>query len=266
MSNLLIHADCLTGIDTLENASIDLVFTSPPYAEQRKGLYDSINEKEYPEWTVKWFEKCKRVLKPEGSIAFVIRPHLKDGVISDYVLKTRLLLREKGWKECEEFIWIKPNSPPVGSNLRPRRAWESVHWFSLTNKPYIDPKANGTFSKRLGFEGKKGKGKYINGLTLSEDWQDRCGVARCKDYVEVGTAESDYSDENKHPAQFPERLALWFVTMLCPEGGTVLDPFVGSGTTPVACVKTGRNYVGFDTDEGFLNYAKKRVWNSLVKI
>lgn len=257
--DVLIHADCLTGIDTLEDVSVDLVFTSPPYAEQRKGLYNSILESEYPEWTLKWFEKCKRVLKPAGSIAFVIRPHIHKGVISDYVLKTRLLLREKGWNECEEFIWIKPNSPPMGSNARPRRAWESILWFSLTNKPYIDVKANGSPSDRLGFKGKKGKDTYVSGLTLPEDWEDKSGIARCKDYVEVGTAESDYSDENKHPAQFPERLAAWCVTMLCPQGGTVLDPFVGSGTTPVACIKNSRHYIGFDTDEGFLNYARKRV-------
>ena len=63
-------------------------------------------------------------MTPDGSVFLVIRPHVRDGVLSDYVLRTRLALREAGWHECEELIWLKPDAPPLGSKLRPRRAWE----------------------------------------------------------------------------------------------------------------------------------------------
>ena len=120
----------------LPDESVDLIITSPPYAEQRKKQYGGIPEKDYPEWTVKWMDEVKRILKPDGSVAINIRPHIRNGQISDYTLKTRLALREAGWIECEELIWIKPDSPPLGSVKRPRRAWESIHWFGKTGNVY----------------------------------------------------------------------------------------------------------------------------------
>ena len=89
----------------------------------------------------------------DGSVFIVIRPHVRDGVISDYVLRTRLALRESGWHECEELIWLKPDAPPLGSLKRPRRTWESVLWFSRSPQPYCDLKACGRESERVGFEG-----------------------------------------------------------------------------------------------------------------
>ena len=68
-------------------------------------------------------------------------------------MRTRLALREVGWHECEELIWLKPNAPPLGSKLRPRRAWESILWFSRSAQPYADLKACGKESDRLGFNG-----------------------------------------------------------------------------------------------------------------
>src|ERR1039457_4275411 len=86
-------------------------------------------------------------LTGDGSVLIVIRSHVRDGVVSDYVLKTRLALRNDGWKECEELIWLKPNAPPLGSDYRPRRTWEHILWFSKTPKPYIDLRANGSYSR-----------------------------------------------------------------------------------------------------------------------
>ena len=74
-------------------------------------------------------------------------------MLSDYVLRTRLAVREAGWHECEELIWLKPDAPPLGSLKRPRRTWESVLWFSRSPQPYCDLKACGRESERVGFEG-----------------------------------------------------------------------------------------------------------------
>ncbi len=239
---------------TIPENCVDLVVTSPPYAEQRKDFYLSISEDEYPLWTVKWMEQCIRILKPSGSVAVVIRPHIHQGEISDYVLRTRLAVRECGWKECEELIWVKPNSPPLGSIKRPRRSWESVLWFSRTNDPFCCPKANGVPSDRIGLESKKGVGEYKSGISAPKN-----GIARCRDYVEVGTSDVDRAIGNTHPAQFPAKLAEWIIRLLCPENGLVLDPFVGSGTTAIACVSTQRDYIGIEICEEYCNYARKRV-------
>ena len=258
--NKIILGNCLEIIPTLADKSIDSVVTSPPYAEQRKNLYSGICEQKYPTWTVEWMEVLKPKLKPGASVAIVIRPHIKNGVLSDYVLKTRLAIRDAGWFETEELIWIKPNSPPIGNNKRPRRSWESILWFSLDRQPFCDPKANGQLSDRIGMTGKKSKKEgYVNGITPSEDWQPNIGVARCRDYVEVGTAETDHSKENTHPAQFPVRLASWLVTLLTPIDGIVLDPFMGSGSTALACIKEKRSYIGIDESSDYCDIAKRRI-------
>lgn len=255
----IVCGDCIAEIAKLTDSSIDLVATSPPYAQQRKH-YDGIKESDYPEWTVSWMKALKPKMKPDSSVAIVIRPHLHRGEISDYVLRTRLAIRESGWYECDELIWIKPNSPPIGNNKRPRRAWESILWFSQYRQPYCTPKANGHLTERMGMKGKKAKREgYVNGMEKSEDWQPSLGIARCRDYVEVGTSENDYSENNTHPAQYPVRLASWLITLLSPPDGLVLDPFMGSGTTAVACIKERRSYCGIDSDQKYCDMATRRI-------
>jgi site-specific DNA-methyltransferase (adenine-specific) len=118
--------------------SVDLVVTSPPYAMQRSAHYGGIAETVYPEWTTGWMRYLKRVLKPTGSVMINIRPHVEDGEISDYMLRTRLAVRADGWRELDEWIWLKPDSVPLGHNVRPRPSWESLHWFAPSKKPYCD--------------------------------------------------------------------------------------------------------------------------------
>ena len=130
----VICGDCLDLIPTLDDESIQLVVTSPPYAEQRAAQYKSISEEDYPQWCVQWMELLWDKLTPDGSVLIVIRPHVSKGSLSDYVLKTRLALRDDGWTECEELIWLKPDAPPLGSNQRPRRTWESILWFAKMRK------------------------------------------------------------------------------------------------------------------------------------
>ena len=255
----IIHGDCLEVAKNFANESINLVVTSPPYAEQRSKQYGGIAEADYPQWTVDWCNAFRHALTKDGSIAIVIRPHIKNGQISDYVLRTRLALRATGFNESEELIWIKGNSPPLGSLKRPRRAWESILWFSKTNRPFCDPLTNGTPSNRVGFEGTKGVGDWKAGCHKARE-----GTARCKDYVEVGTSGVDRSPENTHPAQYPADLAAWIVKLLCPVDGVVVDPFVGSGTTLVACAELNHcgynlTYHGIEIREDYCEIAKARL-------
>lgn len=250
----LIQGDCVEIAKDFEDDSVSLIATSPPYATQRKKQYGGIPEENYPAWTVNWAGAFYHALKENGSIAIVIRPHIRKGQISDYVLRTRLAMREAGWCEAEELIWIKPDSPPLGHIGRPRRAWESILWFSKSNKPFCDPKANGVESDRVGFESVKGVGDYKNSCSPA-----RTGIARCRDYVEVGTGAVDKSRENTHPAQYPERLATWIIKLLCPPNGLVVDPFVGSGTTVIACERLGLPCVGIDISQEYIEYSRLRL-------
>ena len=145
----LYHGDCLEVMRQLPDNSVDAVVTSPPYAMQRAKLYGGVPEDEYPSWTVAWMEQVRRILKPHGSVLINIREHIRNGEMSAYVHRTRLALREAGWIQCDELIWVKPDAPPVGHPGRPRRSWERILWFAKGNQPWCDPKANGRRSRSI---------------------------------------------------------------------------------------------------------------------
>ena len=169
-------------ISTLEDESVQLVVTSPPYAEQRKGQYRGVPEAVYPDWTVQWMALLWDKLAADGSVLIVIRPHITKGCLSDYVLKTRLALRDDGWTECEEMIWFKPDAPPLGSNRRPRRTWESILWFGRTGNPYINLTACGRESQRVGFVGSFRFG--VGGdspVRTGQTAKVKGGISRCAD-------------------------------------------------------------------------------------
>lgn len=251
----LYHGNCLEVLPTLEAGSVDCVVTSPPYAEQRKGLYDGVPEHLYPQWTVLWMDALKSALKPQGSVLINIREHVKDGQISDYVLRTRLALRAAGWIECDELIWVKLNSPPVGHNGRPRRSWERILWFSQSTSAWCDPKANGVppvyQEKRPLGRGNVGGWLHAGHKEIVQE------IARCRDYVEIGIGEN--SGNVEHPAAYPISFAEWMIKLVCPDGGTVLEPFAGSGTTAIAAYKLGRGCVAIEKDPEYFAIAQKRI-------
>ena len=247
--------DCVDVLKTLPDSSVDSVVTSPPYAMQRKSTYGGVPEKDYPEWTVAWMQEVWRVLKDDGSVIINIRPHIKNGQISDYVLHTRMALREAGWAELEELIWHKKGGAPLGSTRRPRRSWESLLWFGKHGRVYCDPKAAGLVSERVGIEGGR------NGPHISNNWTDmQTGIARVPDVVEMSTRLNANSNGlNDHPAPFPWQLAEWCGRLITPPGGTILDPFTGSSSTGVAAIKNGWNFIGIDQSAEYIELSRKRL-------
>lgn len=248
--NKIYEMDCKEGFSNISKKSVSLVFTSPPYANQRKHQYGGIDEKQYPDWTVSWCDKAWDALKDDGSVCINIRPHIKNGQISDYVLRTRLALREYGWIECEELIWIKTTSPPMGSINRPRRAWESILWFSKTNSPKCYPKACGNDSQKIGFAGSKFEEGGTSHIHAGQKPPTQSGIARCKDYIEIGTGnvEKGYN----HPAMFPPELPEYIIKLTTEEKDLVCDPFMGSGTTARVAERLGRNYIGFEINNRYI--------------
>jgi len=255
------HGDCAEVLASLPSESVDAVVTSPPYAEQRKATYGGIREADYPGWTVRWMEPLKRVLKPDGSVLINIRPHVLGGQISDYTLRTRLALRDAGWAELDELIWMKKGGgPPLGHSGRPRRSWESLHWFGLDGRAWCDPVANGAPSESIG--------GLRDGRAATAGWkhlgghqnEPRPGISRSLDVATFSTRNNpnDSADTN-HPAPYPPKLAAWCVRLICPPGGVVLDPFSGSGSTGVAAIANGRRYVGVDVVEEYAAMSARRV-------
>jgi DNA modification methylase len=257
----VLHGDCLDLIPTLVDGSIGLVVTSPPYAEQRAGHYQGVSEEDYPEFTLEWMTALRPKLTSDASVLIIIRPHVQGGVLSDYVLRTRLALREAGWNECEELIWHKPDAPPLGSVRRPRRTWESILWFSRSRQPYCDLKACGGVSDRVGFEGSLrfgvGNGKPLNGGQAAGCTS---GVARISDVIVANVGGNEPGLD--HPAVFPIALAEQLVKTFSQSNDLVLDPFCGSGQTLLAAKGCGRRYLGIEREARYVKIALGRLGRS----
>lgn len=253
----ILHGDCLDKMREMDANSVDALITSPPYAEQRKTTYGGIPEAEYPSWTVAWMEEAKRVLKPNGSAIINIRPHIKGGKVSNYVLRTRLALQDAGWNECEELIWHKPGSMPMGSIHRPRRSWESLLWYAKHGKPYANPKAAGTPYDKIQ-TGKGRGGPHVHG---GQDYKSGMnGTARVPDLISIPTRlNSNNGELNNHPAPYPWQLAEWCAKLTCPEGGVILDPFSGSASTGVAAIKNGWGYIGIEAIPEYAEMSRARL-------
>jgi site-specific DNA-methyltransferase (adenine-specific)/site-specific DNA-methyltransferase (cytosine-N4-specific) len=241
----------------LDDDSIDLVVTSPPYAEQREDYYDGPPEEEYPEWFKQRMNALYRKLRPHASVISIMRTHVFEGAISLYILRTRLAMAEFMWVEPEELIWHKPDAPPLGSNDNPRRTWEQMLWFAKKGqKPYIDLTACGnTKSTRLGFTGSDLFGSLFKGGTSEME----SGTARLTD---VFTAMVSEIDRNiRHPAKYPRNLVRQVIRTFTRPGDVVFDPFMGSGTTGLAAVEENRHYIGCDKKEEYVLLARKRLAN-----
>jgi DNA modification methylase len=257
MSVWAIHeGDCIDVMRTLAPESIDAVITSPPYAMQRKTTYGGVPEADYPAWTVAWMREVRRVLKADGNVVINIRPHIRNGQISDYTLHTRLALREDGWNEVDELIWHKPDGMPTGSPRKPRRSWESLHWFAKHGQPFSDAKAIGSptrFRNNLRSSAAAQNGWAHHGMGgLSTP-----PVARGRDLFTLSVNEP--SREWAHPAKFPTALAEWIAKLTCPPGGTILDPFNGSGSTGVAAIRNGYSYIGIDAVPEYVAMSRARL-------
>ena len=251
--------DCVKVMSSLPDGSVDGIVTSPPYAMQRKATYGGVPEKDYPEWTVRWMAEARRVLKQDGSAIINIRPHIRNGVISDYVLRTRLALREDGWAELEELIWHKKGSAPLGSIRRPRRSWESLLWYGKHGAAYSAPKAAGTETTRLGLSGGR-RGDHVGTRQFNANGSKDVGRARVADVVTMSTRMNANSDGlNDHPAPFPWQLAEWCGKLIILDGGTILDPFSGSASTGVAALRNGWNYIGIDSSEEYVSMSARRL-------
>lgn len=255
--NRVAEGDCLNLIPTLPDNSINVVVTSPPYAEQRNDHYPGVPEEQYPEFTVRWMSALRDKLADDGSVFIVIRPDLKGGVVKDYVLRTRLALREAGWRECETLIWHKPDGGAcMGSANRPRRTYEEILWFSKTNAPFADIKAGGRWVENVSARGpSKGIGRRRSGAR-------RAGRTKLTDVISVPVRK--IARGVGHPAMFPDALAETIIKTFCPERGVVLDPYCGSGSTLVAAKKVGRGYYGFDIVPDYCEMARRRLSEEAV--
>ena len=130
MMNKILLGDAKTQLKQIEDDSINLIVTSPPYADQRKSTYGGISADEYVNWFLPIGWELRRVLKPGGTFILNIKEKVVDGERSTYVMELILAMRKQGWLWTEEFIWHKKNSYPGKWPNRFRDSWERLLQFN----------------------------------------------------------------------------------------------------------------------------------------
>lgn len=262
--NKIIHGDCEDVLKEWPDNSIDLIFTSPPYADQRENTYGGVKPSKYVDWFLPKTEQFLRVLKPTGTFVLNVKERVVDGERHTYVLELILKMREQGWLWTEEFMWHKKNSYPGKWPNRFRDSWERLLQFNKNRKfnmyqeevmvpvgDWAKTRLNNmseTDKTRDESKVDSGFGKKIS------NWVGRENVYPTN-VIHMAT---ECSNRN-HSAAFPEDLPTWFIKLFTRPDDIVLDPFNGSGTTAVAAKRLKRKYVGIDIEEEYCQQARQRV-------
>ncbi|MBM3162479.1 MAG: site-specific DNA-methyltransferase [Chlorobi bacterium] len=257
--------DCLDVLKELPDDSVDLIFTSPPYADQRKKTYGGIHPDHYVAWFLPITKQLLRVLKPAGTFVLNIKEKVVDGERSTYVMELIIeMRRQQGWLWTEEFIWHKKNCYPGKWPNRFRDSWERLiqfnksKQFAMYQETVMVPMGDWAKSrlKKLSETDKtRDESKVGSGFGKNiSNWLDR-EHAYPTNVLHLAT---ECSNKN-HSAAFPEGLPEWFIRLFTKEGDTVLDPFMGSGTTNAVAKRMKRNSIGIEILPEYYETVKKEL-------
>jgi len=262
----VILGDCFDELPKISDNSIDMVFTSPPYAERRKSAYGGQSVDVYVDWFLPLGAEIKRILKPTGSFFLNIKPHTIRGERSLYVFDLVCRLKtEIGFLFIDEYCWTK-NPFPGGFKGRFKNGFEPVYHFTK-NKPsriIFNPVACGTPMKPESIArtyrkqcGAPANGSGMTGMNTTNIRHLK--LARPSNVVNVNNVSNQFTDKQQHPATFPEELVEFFVKSFTNETAVVLDPFAGSGTTGIVCKRLNRHYILIENLQKYYALICKRI-------
>lgn len=260
----LFLGDSQEMLKKIPDNSVDLIVTSPPYADQRKGTYGGIHPDKYVEWFLPIAKELLRVLKPTGTFILNIKEKVVEGERSLYVMELIIEMRKQGWFWTEEFIWHKKNSYPGKWPNRFRDSWERLLQFNKNKKFHMYQEevmvpmgdwAKSRLKNLSDTDKKRDNSKVGSGFGKNiSNW-----LARDKAFpTNVLHLATECSNKN-HSAAFPEELPEWFIKLFTKENDTVLDPFMGSGTTILVANRMKRHSIGIDIVPEYYNMVKEQV-------
>jgi site-specific DNA-methyltransferase (adenine-specific) len=245
----IFNSDC-TKLDIIASDSIQLVVTSPPYnlGKDYGTARDNTTYQSYLEWVDAWMAELRRVLEPGGRVCLNIPldinlafdPAGKRGISKQPVLAdfTELLVRKRGWIYNTTILWLE-------GNVSRRTAWGS--WLSASD-PWVNTAAEAILVLSKDTRKRIGKG-HVSDVSREEfmDWTLGMWEFHGQSPREFG-----------HPAPFPPELPYRLIKLFSFTDDTVLDPFVGSGTTTWVAKTLGRKSIGVDIDPSYCEVAANR--------
>lgn len=255
--NNIYKEDAAAGLKLIADGTIDLVLTSPPYADIRK-TYPGPKPAGYVDWFLPIADEIKRGLKPNGSFVLNIKDKVVKGARHPYLF---ILIS----KLCESFqlidtnIWVKKNGLGSVKGRRGFDYFEYIFHFCNGNKPVWNVDEIRTPYAKTS---KKRSESQIKTNTSNRETREEEGEDK-KDWVlnPIGAYPKNVlyfkKDQGKdHPASFHLELPTYFIKALTNKGDLVVDPFCGRGTTCLAAKSLGRKYIGIDIEEKFVKMAK----------
>jgi len=263
-------ADCLDVLKGLPDNSVDLIITSPPYSDQRKGSYGGIHPDKYVGWFLPKSKELLRVIKPTGTFILNIKERVVNRERHIYVIDLIKEMRKQGWLWTEEFIWHKRNCHPGKWPNRFRDAWERLLQFNKSKKFKMYQEAvmipigswaktrlknlSETDKRRDNSRVGSGFGKNISNWVGKE-------MVYPSNVLHLATESSN----KNHSATFPLSLPSWFIKLFTKEGDLILDPFLGSGTTSISASLLGRNSIGIEILPEYYEIAIERFFKETDK-
>jgi site-specific DNA-methyltransferase (adenine-specific) len=239
-SSLRIYNADILETDAIEDESIDLIVTSPPYDIDIKyqNYDDNLPYDQYLDFTKKWLSKIRGFARPDGRLCLNIPLDKNKGGQQSVCADITTIAKEVGWKYHSTIVWNE-------QNISRRTAWGS--WMSASAPYVIAPVETILVMYKTRWE-KMRKGE--SDVTRDEFIQWTNGVW-------------NFSGESKtkigHPAPFPIELPKRCIKLFSYKGGVILDPFLGSGTTLIACLQTNRIGIGVEMNKDYCRLAAKRL-------
>lgn len=270
----ILEGDCMELIKQQPDNSVDLVVTSPPYADIINYGKEVSTKKpdEYVDWLLPLFNEIYRVLKPSGSFILNINHSVKNGVVNPFVYD--LISRsqkETKLKLYADYYWHKKNGIPNGSTRRFRNMTEFVYHFVKKPKEvkwYMDrvledPAEGYTdrlkYPDSIGAQGKVIDGQRVDTVETSRIGNTNADKVRPDNVFRFKTAGANRDNLIKHPAPYHPELPGYFIKFLTDEGDVVLDPFAGIGTTGLPCIETGREFIGYELNPKYAEFSRQRL-------
>jgi len=252
-NGLLYEGDSIPWLELLEEHSVDLVFADPPY-NLNKAEWDNFESQEhYIQWSLQWIEQAARVLKPTGSM---------------YICGFSEILADikypasKFFKSCRWLVWHYRNKANLGNYWG--RSHESIIHFRKSAKAQLNVDSiripYGAHTLKYPSHPQAESSQYGNGKKR-ENWTPNPRGAKPKDVFDIPTTCNGMEEKTPHPTQKPEELVRKFVLASSQTGDLVLDPFSGSGTTPVVAEQLGRKWLGCDINPQYNAWAINRIEN-----
>lgn len=276
------------------DASVNLVFTSPPYALHFKKEYGNVHKREYVQWFLPFAKQIFRVLRDDGSFVLNIGGSYNQGTPTRSLYHFHLLIalvEEIGFHLAQECFWYNPAKMPMPAEwvtvrrIRIKDSVEYVWWFSKTAWPKASNsrvlKEYSADMIRLSRRGVKqtvrpsghvirssfekvGEGAIPSNVV--EDHLPDFSGDTPEVFLKFGNnaANDDYAKRSKelgfkmHPARFPSALPEFFIKLLTEPDDLVIDPFAGSNTTGVVAEHLGRHWIAFEQKEEYLEASKVR--------